>query len=33
MSILLEHPRLIAAGFVSELIGAVWIRQIINFDF
>ena len=33
MSVLLEHPRLIAAGFVSELIGAVWIRQIINFDF
>ena len=33
MSILLEYPRLIAAGFVSELIGAVWIRRIINFDF
>lgn len=33
MSILFEHPRLIAAGFVSEFIGAVWIRRIINFDF
>jgi tight adherence protein B len=33
MSILLEYPQLIAAGFVSELIGAVWIRRIINFDF
>lgn len=33
MSILLQHPRLIAAGFVSELIGAVWLRRIINFDF
>jgi Flp pilus assembly protein TadB len=33
MSILLEYPRVIAVGLVSELIGAVWIRKIINFDF
>jgi tight adherence protein B len=33
MSILLDYPQLIAAGFASELIGAVWIRRIINFDF
>lgn len=33
MVILLDYPLLIAAGFVSELIGAIWIRRIVNFDF
>jgi tight adherence protein B len=33
MAVLFEYPQLIAAGFVSELIGAIWIRRIINFDF
>jgi tight adherence protein B len=31
--VLLEHPWLLAALFVSELIGALWIRKIVNFDF
>ena len=30
---LLEHPYLIVTGFVSMTFGAVWIRQIVNFDF
>ncbi|MFM7058305.1 MAG: type II secretion system F family protein [Planctomycetota bacterium] len=33
MAVLFEYPQLIVAGFVSELIGAIWIRRIINFDF
>jgi tight adherence protein B len=32
-SILLQHPSLIAATLVSEAIGGLWIRQIVNFDF
>jgi len=30
---LFEHPNLILATLVSEAIGAVWIRKIVNFDF
>ena len=30
---LLEHPSLIIATLVFELLGALWIRKIINFDF
>jgi tight adherence protein B len=30
---LFEHPNLIVATLVSEVIGAVWIRKIVNFDF
>ncbi len=33
MVILLDYPWLIAAGFGSECIGAIWIRRIVNFDF
>ena len=32
-SVLLEHPSLIVATLVSEAIGALWIRKIVNFDF
>ena len=32
-SILLAHPSLIVTTLVSEAIGALWIRQIVNFDF
>ena len=32
-SVLLQHPTLITATIVSELIGALWIRKIVNFDF
>jgi tight adherence protein B len=32
-STLLDHPRLLVGMFVSEGIGALWIRQIVNFDF
>jgi tight adherence protein B len=31
--VLLDHPSLLVAVFVSELIGALWIRKIVNFDF
>lgn len=31
--VLLDRPRLLAALFVSELIGALWIRRIVNFDY
>jgi tight adherence protein B len=31
--LLLDHPRLLAGMFVAEGLGAVWIRQIVNFDF
>jgi len=31
--VLLDHPYLIAGGLMSELVGALWIRKIINFDF
>jgi tight adherence protein B len=30
---LFEHPNLIVATLVSDVIGAVWIRKIVNFDF
>lgn len=30
---LLDHPQLLVGMFVSELLGALWIRNIINFDF
>lgn len=30
---LLQHPRLIFGVFVAELVGAIWIRRIVNFDF
>jgi tight adherence protein B len=30
---LLEHPSLIVATLVFELLGALWIRKIVNFDF
>ena len=30
---LLQHPRLIAGVLTAELIGAVWIRRIVNFNF
>lgn len=33
MGILFNYPWLIAAAFVSEIIGAVWIRRIVNFDY
>jgi tight adherence protein B len=32
-SVLLQHPSLITATLVSELLGALWIRKIVNFDF
>jgi tight adherence protein B len=32
-SVLLKHPSLIAATLISEAIGALWIRKIVNFDF
>ena len=32
-TILLEHPSLIYATLVSEGLGALWIRKIVNFDF
>jgi tight adherence protein B len=32
-SVLLQHPSLIVTTLVLEVIGAVWIRQIVNFDF
>jgi len=31
--VLLNHPNLVIAMFVSEGLGALWIRKIINFDF
>jgi tight adherence protein B len=31
--VLLQHPSLLVALFVSELFGALWIRRIVNFDF
>jgi tight adherence protein B len=31
--ILLEHPSLIWATLISEVLGAIWIRKIVNFDF
>jgi tight adherence protein B len=31
--VLLDHPNLLIGMFVSELLGALWIRKIINFDF
>jgi tight adherence protein B len=31
--VLLRHPSLLIAMFVSELLGALWIRKIVNFDF
>lgn len=33
MGILFEYPLLIATAFISEVVGAVWIRKIVNFDF
>ena len=30
---LLDHPGLLAGMFVAEVVGAVWIRTIVNFDF
>lgn len=33
MHVLLEYPVLLVAALVAELLGAVWIRRIINFDF
>ncbi len=33
MHVLLEQPVLLVAALVAELLGAVWIRRIINFDF
>ena len=33
MHVLLEYPVLLLAALVAELMGAVWIRRIINFDF
>jgi tight adherence protein B len=32
-SVLLEHPSLIWATLISELLGGLWIRKIVNFDF
>jgi tight adherence protein B len=32
-STLVDHPRLLAGMFISEGIGALWIRKIVNFDF
>jgi tight adherence protein B len=32
-SVLLEHPSLIVGTLISEVLGALWIRQIVNFDF
>jgi tight adherence protein B len=32
-SVLLEHPGLIATTLGAEFLGALWIRQIVNFDF
>jgi Flp pilus assembly protein TadB len=31
--VLLDHPWLLAGMFVSEALGALWIRRIVNFDF
>jgi tight adherence protein B len=31
--VLLDHPYLLAGMFVSEALGALWIRKIVNFDF
>jgi tight adherence protein B len=31
--ILFEHPSLVIGMFVSELLGALWIRKIVNFDY
>jgi len=31
--VLLDHPNLLIGAFVSEALGALWIRKIINFDF
>jgi tight adherence protein B len=30
---LFERPRLVVGTIISELLGALWIRQIVNFDF
>ncbi len=32
-SVLLQYPKLLIAMVISEVIGALWIRQIVNFDF
>jgi len=32
-SVLLEYPAVLVAVAVSELIGWLWIRKIVNFDF
>jgi tight adherence protein B len=31
--ILLDHPRLLVGILVADVVGAFWIRRIINFDF
>jgi tight adherence protein B len=31
--LLIDHPRLLVGMFISELLGALWIRRIVNFDF
>jgi tight adherence protein B len=31
--VLLDHPGILVGVLISELIGALWIRQIVNFDF
>jgi len=31
--ILFDHPKLLMATFAAELVGIVWIRKIVNFDF
>ncbi len=33
MQILLQYPGLLIGTFISELLGALWIRRIVNFDF
>jgi tight adherence protein B len=32
-ALLLEHPGILAGTFLSEVVGAVWIRKIVNFDY
>jgi tight adherence protein B len=32
-SILIERPSLLATAFISEFVGALWIRKIVNFDY
>jgi tight adherence protein B len=31
--VLFDYPWLLVTGFMMELVGALWIRRIINFDF